>query len=141
MNLVHLAFLPSILAFLFAPTAELGAAGDPHEKEIWALVEDTIERDGPGVAILVSRNGVPLHLAGYGLADLQAETPLTADSLFDLASVSKQMTGVAILTLLEQGKLELDKPVRDYIEDFKVPVKGRAITVNDLLHHVSGLAD
>lgn len=112
----------------------------PDDK-IRALVEATIDRDGPGVAILVSRNGVPLHLAGYGLADVEAKTPITADSLFDLASVSKQITGVAILTLVEQGKLQLDKPVQDYIEDFKVPVKGRPVTVNDLLHHVSGLAD
>jgi CubicO group peptidase (beta-lactamase class C family) len=125
------------LVALAAPLQLIAAQDD----KVRALVEARIGRDGPGVAILVSRNGVPLHLAGYGLADVKSETPITADSLFDLASVSKQITGVAILTLLEQGKLELDKPVRDYIEDFKVPVKGRAVTVNDLLHHVSGLAD
>ena len=111
------------------------------DDEIRALVEAKIDRDGPGAAILVSQNGVPIHSAGYGLADVKAKTPITADSLFDLASVSKQMTGVAILSLVEHGKLQLDRPVRDYIEDFQVPVKGRPVTVNDLLHHVSGLAD
>src|SRR5947208_3456576 len=64
-----------------------------------------------------------------------------ADWIFDLGPVSKHITGVAILTLVEQRKLALDRPVRDYIDEFKVPVKGRAITVTDLLHHVSGLAD
>jgi len=125
------------LATLVAPLQQIAARDD----KIRELVEAKIDRDGPGVAILVSRNGVPLHLAGYGLADVKAKTPITADSLFDLASVSKHITAVAILTLMEEGKLQLDKPVRNYIEDFEVPVKGRAVTINDLLHHVSGLAD
>jgi len=136
------ALFAAFFLFLIAPRPGVGAPGEnAHEKEIRALVEAKIERDGPGVAVLVSRNGEPLHLAGYGLADVKAGTPITPDSLFDLASVSKQMTGVAILTLVEQGKLNLGKPVSDYLEDFKVPVKGREVTINDLLHHVSGLAD
>jgi CubicO group peptidase (beta-lactamase class C family) len=112
-----------------------------HQREIGALVEEKIDVNGPGVAILVSQNGVPLHMAGYGLADVKNGTPITPDSLFDLASVSKHMTGVAILSLVEKGKLKLEQPVADYLDDFKVPVRGRAITVNDLLHHLSGLAD
>jgi len=80
-------------------------------------------------------------MAGYGLADVKAGTPITADSLFDLASVSKHMTAVAILTQVEKDKLKLDQPVAQYLDDFAVPVKGRPVTVNDLLHHVSGLAD
>jgi len=125
------------LALLAAPLQLMAERGD----KIRALIEEKFERDGPGVAILVSRNGVPLHMAGYGLADVQAGTPLTADSLFDLASVSKNITAVAILTLVEKGKLKLDQPVAQYLADFNVPVKGRPVTVNDLLHHVSGLAD
>jgi CubicO group peptidase (beta-lactamase class C family) len=128
------------LAALFVLVAATCLAGT-RDKEIRALVEAKFNPDGPGAAILVSRNAVPLHLAGYGLANVKDKTSITPDSLFDLASVSKHITGVAILTLVEQQKLALDRPVRDYIADFKVPVKGRAITVNDLLHHLSGLAD
>ena len=80
-------------------------------------------------------------MAGFGLANVKTRGPITPDSLFDLASVSKQMTGVAILTLVEQGKIKLEEPVVKYLKDFTVPVKGRPVTVNDLLHHVSGLAD
>jgi CubicO group peptidase (beta-lactamase class C family) len=127
----------AVFVFLATPVF----AETPREKEIRALVEAKLKPDGPGAAVLVSRNGVPLHLAGYGLANVKDQRPITPDSLFDLASVSKHITGVAILTLVEQRKLALDRPVRDYIDEFKVPVKGRAITVNDLLHHVSGLAD
>jgi len=125
------------LALLAAPLQLMAERGE----KVRALIERKIDGDGPGVAILVSRNGVPLHMAGYGLADVKAGTPITADSLFDLASVSKNMTAVAILTLVEKGKLKLDQPVAQYLADFNVPVKGRPVTVNDLLHHVSGLAD
>lgn len=134
--------LVALVLFFIAPRLALGASEEnAHAKEIRALVEGKVDRDGPGVAILVSRNGKPLHLAGYGLADIKEAVPITPDSLFDLASVSKHMTAVAILTLVEQGKLSLDKPVRDYLADFNLPLNGRAVTVNDLLHHVSGLAD
>lgn len=117
------------------------AQKNTQEGEIRALVEEKIDVNGPGVAILVSRNGAPLHLAGYGLADVKTGAPITADSLFDLASVSKQMTGVSILTLVEKGKLKLDEPIAGCLKDFAVPVRGRPVTVMDLLHHVSGLAD
>jgi CubicO group peptidase (beta-lactamase class C family) len=112
-----------------------------HENKIRALVEKEINIDGPGVAVLVSRYGTPLHLAGYGLANVKARLPITADSLFDLASVSKHITGVAILTLIEKGELELSKPVAHYLKDFAVPAKGRPVRVSDLLYHISGLAD
>jgi len=116
-------------------------AKQPSEREIRALVGKKIDLNGPGAAILVSQRGVPLHMAGYGLADVKAGAPITPDSLFDLASVSKQMTGAAILTLVEKGKLKLDRPVGEYLPDFTVAMKGRAVTVADLLYHVSGLAD
>ena len=126
---------------LFANTAFGAPPPREHESEIRALIEDKFDLEGPGVAILVSRRGGPLHMAGYGMADVKARAPITPDSLFDLASVSKQMTAVAILKLAEKVKLKLDQPVARYVEDFAVPVKGRAITLTDLLHHVSGLAD
>src|ERR1700741_1434242 len=113
----------AIALVVLAAPVRLGAAPETTgARRVRALVEAKIEHDGPGVAVLVSRNGAPIHLAGYGLADVKAETPITPDSLFDLASVSKHMTGVAILTLMEQGKLELDKPISDYLEEFKFPV-------------------
>ena len=76
-----------------------------------------------------------------GLADVEARTPITPDSLFDLASLSKQITAVAILTLVESGRLDVDDEVRKYLPDFAVTVKGRPVKVKDLIHHVSGLAD
>jgi CubicO group peptidase (beta-lactamase class C family) len=131
----------TLLISLAVPASLDGMQPEPSEGAIRALVEDKIDSDGPGAAILVSRNGVPLHMAGYGMADVKARLPVTADSLFNLASVSKHLTGVAILTLMEKQKLKLEQPVAEYVQDFRVPRKGRAVTVADLLHHVSGLAD
>jgi len=134
-------FALAVVTFAAASFSTVKAEQNERADEIEALVEEEIDVDGPGMAVLVSRHGVPLHMAGYGLADVKARRPITTDSLFDLASVSKQMTGVAILTLVENGKLDLARPLQDYLTDFAIPVKGRAIRVIDLLHHVSGLAD
>jgi CubicO group peptidase (beta-lactamase class C family) len=117
------------------------APPNERESEVRALIEKEVNVNGPGMAVLVSRNGTALHTAGYGLANIKARFPITADSLFDLASVSKHMTGVAILTLVEQGKLEIDAPITHYLKDFTAPQKGRPVKVADLLYHVSGLAD
>lgn len=97
--------------------------------------------NGPGAAILISRNGEPILMKGYGLANIRAGTPITPDSLFDLASVSKHFTAMAIMVLMERGKLQLDQPVTTCLPDFRVPVVGRPITLLDLLHHTSGLRD
>ena len=134
-------FALALLLALDLPAALDAEQQHAREKEVRALVEKKIDVKGPGVAVLVSRHGVPLLMGGYGLADLKTGTPITSDSLFDLASVAKHMTAVAILTLVEKDKLKLDQPIAHYLEDFAVPVKGRAVTVSDLLHHVSGLAD
>ena len=119
------------------------AEKDPHAhaEEIRALVLENIDIDGPGIAVLVSQDGVPLHLAGYGLSDTDSSKPITPDSVFDLASISKQFTGAAIMSLAETGKVEPRRAVSDYLPEYRVASKGRAVTLVDLLHHVSGLAD
>jgi CubicO group peptidase (beta-lactamase class C family) len=68
----------ALLVLLASP----GFAETAREEEIRALVEEKFNADGPGAAILVSRNGVPLHLLGYGLANVKDKTPITPDSLF-----------------------------------------------------------
>ena len=139
-------FLRRPLLFVVASlclTISSGRAADPRAKasEVRALVAEHFDSAGPGAAILVSRNGAPVHLSGFGLADIKSKSPITPDSMFDLASVSKHVTGAANLRFIEQGKLDPDAPLKDVLPDFAVPEKGRPVTVADLLHHVSGLAD
>ncbi len=97
--------------------------------------------DGPGVAVLITKDGRPLLKKTVGLADLNSGRAITRGTVFDLASVSKPITALAVLTLVERGLVELDEPVTAVIPDFRVPVRGRGITVRDLLQHTSGLRD
>ena len=119
-----------------------GAAADPAlERQARAVLAEHFDAKGPGAAVAVVRGGTPLLVATYGLADVKAGTPITARSTFDLASVSKQFTASAILALAQDGMLDVDDEVVEYVEDYAVETEGRPVTIADLLHHVSGLAD
>lgn len=129
-----------LLIALFALLTPVRAA-DPHLPEVDALVEPVVGADAPGVAVLVSENGEVRHLRAYGVADMETKTPVTPDTLFDLASVSKQMTALVAAMLVEDGTLGLDTAVGSIIESFDVPDKHRPVTVGDLVYHLGGLPD
>ncbi len=105
------------------------------------IVAGKVAPDGPGVAVLVTKGGRPVLKQTYGMADVDAGRPITSGTRFDLASVSKPLTGLIILRLVERELLELDDTVSALVAGFRVPVRGRAITVRDLLQHTSGLRD
>lgn len=110
------------------------------EEAIAEVVEERIDTDGPGVAVLVLEAGEIVHAKGYGLADLSGE-PVTARSIFDLASLSKHITGMAISLLIEQGKIGPEDAVKRHVHALRLEDEGRPITIQDLLWHVSGLPD
>ncbi len=116
-------------------------AADPHLPEVDAAVEEVVGVDAPGIAVLVSAEGEVQHLRGYGLADLDTEAPVTPDTLFDLASVSKQMTALAAALLVEDGTLTLATEVGSLVEAFDVPDEHRPVTVGDLVYHLGALPD
>jgi CubicO group peptidase (beta-lactamase class C family) len=91
----------------------------------------------PGAALLVIDHGERLYSKGYGLADLETQRPITADSSFYLASISKQFTAMAIMMLAEQGKLSFEDRLLAYFPQF--PSWGAEITLRHMLHHTSGL--
>jgi CubicO group peptidase (beta-lactamase class C family) len=93
----------------------------------------------PGAALLVIDHGERFYSKCYGLADLETGRPITADSSFYLASISKQFTAMAIMMLAEQGKLTFDDRLLAYFPRF--PSWGAEITLRHLLHHTSGLPD
>ena len=95
--------------------------------------------DGPGCAVGVARNGQVILENGYGMANLELDAPITPSSIFHVASVSKQFTGMAIALLARDGKLSLDDDVRKYIPE--LPNYGHRITIRHLLNHTSGLRD
>lgn len=91
----------------------------------------------PGCALGVSQNGTPVYSRGYGMSNLEYDVPITPNSVFDVASVSKQFTGFSIALLASEGKLSLDDDVRRYLPE--LPDYGRPITIRHLLTHTSGL--
>ena len=95
--------------------------------------------DSPGAAIVVVKDGAVVYLHGYGCADLEHRIPITPQTLFDVASVAKQFTGLSVAMLVQQGKLSLEDDVHKHLPD--VPDFGKPITINHLLHHTSGLRD
>ena len=93
----------------------------------------------PGAAVLVIRNGRVVHAKGYGMASLANQTPITPDTSFLLASVTKQFTAMAIMMLAGQGKLKYDDTLASFFPQFPAYAKG--ITVRHLLNHTAGFPE
>lgn len=91
----------------------------------------------PGLSVEVIRDGKIIAARSYGLADLSSGARISSATNFRIASVSKQFTAMAILILLEQGKLSLDNTLTDFFPGF--PAYGHAITIRQLLNHTSGI--
>ncbi|WP_349368303.1 serine hydrolase domain-containing protein [Salinarimonas sp.] len=130
-------------AALFACLAVATPALAERLPEVDALVAPLVGVDAPGIAVLVAQDGEVLHAAGYGLADIEAGTPVTLDTLFDLASVSKQMTALAAALLVAEGALDPKAPVAEVLDVPPVVHQGarRPIVLDDLVRHTSGLPD
>ena len=96
-----------------------------------------IDPDGPG-CVAGARTPDGEQLATAGQADVEDGEPITEDTIFDIASVSKQMTAGAIALLVVDGDLSLDTPVDELLD---LPLDTDGITVADLMHHTSGLPD
>jgi CubicO group peptidase (beta-lactamase class C family) len=98
---------------------------------------------GPGAVVVVVTRDAQVFANGYGFADIADEKPFTADmTLVRPGSISKLFTGIAVMQLVDQGKLDLDHDVNDYI-DFAIPTPqgGVAVTLRRLLTHRAGFEE
>ena len=95
----------------------------------------------PGLALAVVKGDEIVHLQGYGVRDIETRTPIKPNTLFAIASSTKAFTAMDVALLVDDGLLEWDKPVRDYLPDFKLSDNyvTENMTVRDLLCHRSGL--
>jgi CubicO group peptidase (beta-lactamase class C family) len=110
-----------------------------YEQEVDRIFADYQGEQTPGAVVRVIRDGEPVLTRSYGMANIEENIPVTADTNFRLASLSKQFTAMAILMLVDRGELSLDSTLTDVFPDF--PEYGKEITVTNLLQHTSGLAD
>ncbi|MGC4193057.1 MAG: serine hydrolase domain-containing protein [Thermomicrobiales bacterium] len=104
-----------------------------------ALAEERVV----GGVVQVSRGGEPAYERAFGLADREAGTPVTADTIFRLASVTKPVVSLTALRLIEQDEMSLDDPIHEWLPDFR-PVgpdgQPATILIRHLLTHTSGLS-
>ena len=92
-----------------------------------------------GLVAVAVRGRDTLVARAYGRADVENDAPLGVDHVFQFASITKQFTAAAVLTLVDSGLVSLDAPITRYLPD--APVQGRAVTVRQLLAHTAGIPD
>ncbi len=112
-------------------------ANDDLAQAIDTLLEQTYATTEPGVAALVAREGRVLYRKGIGMANLELGVSIEPHMVFRLGSITKQFTAVALLMLMEDGKLSLDDDITAFLPDY--PTHGHRITVEHLLTHTSGI--
>ena len=109
------------------------------EPRVDSLFAQYTRGTSPGVAVAIIRDGRVFFEKGYGFADIEHRVPMSPSTVFDIASVSKQFTGLAVSMLIDQGRIAVADTIRKYLPEmyaFNPP-----ITVYNLLHHTSGLRD
>jgi CubicO group peptidase (beta-lactamase class C family) len=136
-----LALVPLVASLAIAPCATAAPVVELSSASIDAYAAKALDGTAlPGMSIVVTHGGTVVHAAGYGHDS--AGRPVTADTSMRVASVSKSFTAMAVMTLVDAGKIALDEPVARQLPEFR-PADGRAaaITVRQLLNQTSGLAD
>ncbi len=137
------AFSKSLVTGCFIFLSVLATHGQPIPdavaKKIDSLFLKWDNQFSPGCAIGIVRNDTLIYAKGYGMANLEYDIPNTPETIFHLASVSKQFTAYAILLLQQQGKLNIDDDIHQYLPWF--PDLKEKITVRNLLNHTSGIRD
>ena len=106
------------------------------------FVEEELKKwNVPGVALGIVKDGELVYAKGYGYRDLENKLPVTEKTVFAIGSSTKTLAAAAVLKLADEGKLDIDKPIRDYLPDFRMSddYVGAHLTPRDLLCHRSGL--
>jgi len=130
-----------MLIVLFLSSSLL-AANSPDLQDFDAYVQKVMsDWKVPGAAIVIVKDGKVVLSKGYGLRDVKNNLPVTERTLFPIASISKSFTVATLGTLASEGKLDWDKPVREYLPDFRLEddVLTARVTPRDLVTHRTGL--
>ncbi|WP_169305071.1 serine hydrolase [Pedobacter cryotolerans] len=126
-----------IITLIEAGTSQINKETTKNLDKVFAEWDNA--PDKPGVSAALIKNGEVLYQKGFGSANVNTQSPVTADTKFQIGTMSRQFTAFAVLLLEEQGKLSLADDVRKYIP--QLPDYGHIITIKHLLSQSSGLAD
>ena len=136
-NFLRLAVLSVAIACLPLTSADKGNLDGFDDFMAKAMTEFKV----PGAAVAVVKDGKIVFAKGYGYRDVARKAHVTGATLFPIASITKSFTVTALGTLVDQGKLDWDKPVREYLPGFRMydPVSTEQLTTRDMVTHRSGL--
>lgn len=141
MALPRRAFLRNMSAGVMLSYAPLAA-----DTTAGSLLDEFIQRylaamNAPGLTLALANKSDIVRTAGFGYSDLDLKTPVTPDLLFEIGSITKSFVALTLLQLREQGKLDLQKPILEYLPWAPIEANYGVITVHHLLTHSSGLPD
>ncbi|WP_319563066.1 serine hydrolase domain-containing protein [Marispirochaeta sp.] len=141
LSVVATAVAVALFSCTVAP-AQRAAEGCGTREAVEHLIQERIDQTGiTGLTAAVVHNGEPVVVRGFGARDGEGN-PVTEDTLFQIGSVTKIITALAVMNLVEEGVIDLEADVRDYMPEFRPQSLGNtktAVTVRDLLTHHSGL--
>jgi CubicO group peptidase (beta-lactamase class C family) len=109
------------------------------ESQLDKYIAGNFDESQPGYQLIIAKKGQIIYRKNFGKANLELNVPVRNEMVFNLASITKQFTAVAILQLVEQNKLSLHDSLQKFVPDF--PSKGYTITIENLLTHTSGIGD
>ncbi|WCM26561.1 beta-lactamase family protein [Sphingomonas sp. QA11] len=122
-----------------ARTSSLAEADNKTVAIEQLIQSEMAERGIPGLQLTVVQHGKIIFTGAYGQANIETSTRVTKQTVFPINSISKAVAGVAAMQLVEAGKLDLDAPIRTYLE--ALPESWSGITVRQILNHMSGLPE
>jgi CubicO group peptidase (beta-lactamase class C family) len=137
--------IPTILiALAYALPAHAQPGEQRFVERLEPLIQKTLREEKiPGLAIGIVEAGRPVYVRGFGLMDARDPgRPVTAETLFHMASITKPFVATSVMQLVEQGKVDLDAPIVRYLPYFHLKdSRYRSITVRQMLSHISGMPD
>lgn len=135
LRIVHLVAVIPVLGLAVTVSAQAA-----HTAKIDALINRTMAGNHiPGLSVAVVKEGKVILAKGYGLSNLELSTPATEKTAYAIFSITKTFTAVAVMMLVEEGKVSLDRPITDYVSG--LPGSWKQATVRHLLTHTSGLPE
>ncbi|HEV7643329.1 MAG TPA: serine hydrolase [Pyrinomonadaceae bacterium] len=140
MKILQIRYVFALFCILLINIGVANAQEKPASEKVAAidtLMQTLVKRGQFNGAVLAEDNGKVIYSKGFGYADFEKKTPVDADSVFEIASISKTFTSMAVMILVEQGKIKYDDDIKKYFPG--LPYKG--ITIRHLLTHTSGLPE
>ncbi|WP_282053448.1 serine hydrolase domain-containing protein [Maribacter luteus] len=128
-----------VLTFLIVVFSQQVTCSQTLETQIDSVITTVFkDKNGPGSVFLVAKDGNPLYRKAFGMANLELNVPMIPNNVFQIGSMTKQFTAVAIMMLEEQGELSVSDVISKYIPDYP---NGSNISIHHLLTHTSGIKD